>query len=847
MPRDIYKLTDDLSLEIQQVFDATENAVKMEVNKALLNGSSKATSKKDYQNSQIANDKNFKKALNDIAEESTTIIRNVVTNISNYMAVDQKPLLDTMNRGTKLLIQSGIKKKDSVLKRVLRLEDFDTSGKYADSLKESLINTLTSGQEIQSVLPVRYTNGRMVPYKSYMEMAFRTGVQQEVGKKQIQIGGQNNVCFYAVNEFADCADDHAAYQGKIYYDERFESFPIQQEIKDQVRAHIKSKNMLSVQQVRDGKPFLTTRPNCRHRMLPLTIGQVLNLTLDEIKDKFSLSYGSYNDENYQDLKQQRYLERQIRRNKLNAEIALNTYNQALSNGFTPYQVSPSLIKAQQYRRKVLLYQKKQRELMKKNPFLQRDYRRETANTILGDVGITGNFNVSGNYINPSWYVGASRVVKPSLRASDLTPLELFKESKGETPRNFFYNYQDRLVEEVLEEIALEESIELPDEVKEHYNIPKEDQIIETSSGAVRGRNLIPDIAKDTTDPIKFLENMGVNPKTKFINLIDAQKYKNKPTLAKGQDFLDAYEKSDFILTRGYVERRDISASKMRKEFEEGEFFVDNVGGAVYGRGMYFAMSVKEKEESKYNFKDIYGNEVSVNTSILSSMNTAVDYAGQNEDGVKPENARIDVAVLKPEARIANRAQLVEEMTQNILDQYSTNSKVKETIRYNKFKKKYEEKARKVHNKLNKELRTSGDLEYFTFNNIGSTIIDETPNEEYLERKYEKNYSVDITSIKKYDKKIKEQVRMYDEGLMATMLGYDGIIADNGSYFVLLNRSMLVVADDGGKVSKSKLKNYEYDNDVYLTEVLEDVSGVDLSEKQEDLPETTMTIIGEEDL
>jgi hypothetical protein len=303
MSRDIYKLTDDLSLEIQRIFDATENAVKMQIDKALIVGIDKATNKKQYINSQSANDKNFKSELNGIAEESTTIINNVITNISNYMAVDQEPLRDTLNRGTKLLISSGIKKKDSTLKRVLKLGDFNTKGKYQDNLSDSLITLLTSSKEIQSALPVTYTNGRIVPYKSYMEMAFRTGVQQEVGNKQIQIGSQNNVCFYAVNEFADCADDHAPYQGKIYYDERFESFPIQDEIKSKVRAHIKSKNMMSIQEVRDGGPYLTTRPNCRHRMLPLTIGQVLNLTLSEIKDKFSLSYGSYNDENYKDLKE----------------------------------------------------------------------------------------------------------------------------------------------------------------------------------------------------------------------------------------------------------------------------------------------------------------------------------------------------------------------------------------------------------------------------------------------------------------------------------------------------------------------------------------------------------------
>ena len=93
----------------------------------------------------------------------------------------------------------------------------------------------------RTVYPLPIKNGARVGYKEYMEMNVRTTLQQNIGEKQLELGKEANVVFYICNTYADCADDHADYQGKIYYDDRYGSYNLVPAIKDLVKRHISSR------------------------------------------------------------------------------------------------------------------------------------------------------------------------------------------------------------------------------------------------------------------------------------------------------------------------------------------------------------------------------------------------------------------------------------------------------------------------------------------------------------------------------------------------------------------------------------------------------------------------------
>lgn len=83
--------------------------------------------------------------------------------------------------------------------------------------------------------------------------------------------------FYLASSHSDCAEDHKAYQGRLYVDNR-----APEEIMDYAR----KRGLRSMQWV-IGKPvWFITRPNCRHYFVSLTLSQVTGKTLKKLSRKY---------------------------------------------------------------------------------------------------------------------------------------------------------------------------------------------------------------------------------------------------------------------------------------------------------------------------------------------------------------------------------------------------------------------------------------------------------------------------------------------------------------------------------------------------------------------------------
>ena len=87
----------------------------------------------------------------------------------------------------------------------------------------------------------------------------------------------NKQWFYLASSHNDCAEDHKAYQGRLYVDNKAPKDIIE---------YAKSRNLYTMQWV-TGKPvWFVTRPYCRHYFVSLSLDQVQNKSLKKLKNKY---------------------------------------------------------------------------------------------------------------------------------------------------------------------------------------------------------------------------------------------------------------------------------------------------------------------------------------------------------------------------------------------------------------------------------------------------------------------------------------------------------------------------------------------------------------------------------
>ena len=246
---------------------------------------------------------------------------------------------------------------------------------------EALRKTITDYLNKNELGYVDYTdsNGnvvRQVKWENWMEMTVRTELQQDATKTLINIGRDTGAIFYICNFLGDCAPDHVEMQGRIFVDKAWRSNAPEDKIED-IENYISYHNILTIQEVSENKPYLTTRPNCRHFFQYIALEDVLDIKnkdqLNDFRRENNLNFnGKYKPEKYEALSKQRYNERKIRELKGKAERA-----ETLGNKDDKLK----------YDRKVKQAQAEQRDLLKNNSFLERNYDREAYRRMITNLRI----------------------------------------------------------------------------------------------------------------------------------------------------------------------------------------------------------------------------------------------------------------------------------------------------------------------------------------------------------------------------------------------------------------------------------------------------------------------------
>lgn len=357
-------------------------------------------------NLQQANLKRFKTKVNEIATEKLKEINQNYTNtllLAYAMATGVKVLRDdekkelTINVSDKFdnhLNQMLNANKTMVAQLVANINNNHITA--INQINSAVVLNLPKTEElyqqittsidnygVNNNLKVVYKNGRVVDWKVYMEMNVRTTMSQEITSYQVDSGKANKVVFWLCSQHSDCADDHIDYQGKLYYDDNWRMFGFDTELTQQIDNIIKQKKMMSIQDVKDKEPYLTTRPNCRHYFQPIAIKDVLTSNTKDLLNRLKMNKGKGDKQKYDDLVQQRYNERQIRKWKKQRQI----YEmESLAN--------PNDLTAQKRlgiaNQKIRDWQATQRRHLKGKSYLERDYNRESNEILVNDLGYRFN-------------------------------------------------------------------------------------------------------------------------------------------------------------------------------------------------------------------------------------------------------------------------------------------------------------------------------------------------------------------------------------------------------------------------------------------------------------------------
>lgn len=89
--------------------------------------------------------------------------------------------------------------------------------------------------------------------------------------------------FYLCSKHMDCAEDHEAWQGRLYYDRFWRRYVKDEKAREKILAFISDNELNSLQWVLNRPVWMITRPNCRHYLTRISASEVMSgASVDEL-------------------------------------------------------------------------------------------------------------------------------------------------------------------------------------------------------------------------------------------------------------------------------------------------------------------------------------------------------------------------------------------------------------------------------------------------------------------------------------------------------------------------------------------------------------------------------------
>lgn len=146
-------------------------------------------------------------------------------------------------------------------------------------------------------------------YDSLMRQIRKVKASSELRTKQIatKIAMQSgNFVFYLCSKHNSPAEDHKNYQGRIYID-RFWRQKVDARYYRAVAAYVRNHKTITVQEITGAPVYLTTRPYCKHYLIPMRTETVLTASERKLAEQTKVyAEGLYDDDYYFSIRAQVY-------------------------------------------------------------------------------------------------------------------------------------------------------------------------------------------------------------------------------------------------------------------------------------------------------------------------------------------------------------------------------------------------------------------------------------------------------------------------------------------------------------------------------------------------------------
>ena len=184
----------EISQDVGVVYSNIENDVVITLNKELNKQTKDLEKWKQYHLNPI-NQAKLKKQIDKIVSRGEKAASKVVEASRNIIGVYEKSRVSNNIEKGSLLVNTAMGNYNRSVAKIERLES-------SDALKESIYQQTKLG--IEKGMNVVYKDGKTFRYKSYMEMAVRTNMANEVASKQLKYGANAGIVFYLYNSMQDC-------------------------------------------------------------------------------------------------------------------------------------------------------------------------------------------------------------------------------------------------------------------------------------------------------------------------------------------------------------------------------------------------------------------------------------------------------------------------------------------------------------------------------------------------------------------------------------------------------------------------------------------------------------------
>ena len=152
---------------------------------------------------------------------------------------------------------------------------------------------------------------------------------------------------------------------------------------EEIERAIDERGMLSRQEVEEREPYLCNAPNCRHEFVSIPVSDVISMSNSELLKENNMQVAKATQQRYEASQEQRLYERKIREYK----FKMQQQKAILDKDSNNVEAKTLYERNKQFKNK---YVAKIKNLISKNPFLERDYSRENVRILREDLGFRVN-------------------------------------------------------------------------------------------------------------------------------------------------------------------------------------------------------------------------------------------------------------------------------------------------------------------------------------------------------------------------------------------------------------------------------------------------------------------------